>query len=221
MKTPIKNHLYSAAIMFAAVLSACTNTKTNNASYAADSANKAQIATTDTARIDSIASADSNNRKAENTAYAAVKKKKELMKDESEFLVKSYEGSMFEIELAESAGIHASNAEIKKLAAQLVTAHKAFNIQMLNIAFNASYKLPGGVDSNHAKDLTNLEKQKGTDYDKKFLDMIVSAHEKSVEAYTGAAKKLADGETKTYATQTLPKIQNHLEIAKKLKDQLK
>lgn len=221
MKTPIKNYLTGAAIVVALMLSACSNTKTNNASYAADSANKAKIATTDTAKIDSIAKVDSNNKKVESKAYAAIKKNKELKEDEAAFLVKSYEGGMFEIELAELAASHAANAGVKQLAAQLITAHKAFNTQMLNIAFNATYKLPGGIDSDHAKDLNNLDKLKGADFDKKLMDMIVSAHQKSADAYSDASKKLADGETKTYAAQTLPKIQEHLTMAKKLKDGLK
>lgn len=221
MKTLIKNYIAGAAILVVAALSACTNTKSNNASYAADSANKAKIATTDTAKIDSIAQVDSNNKKAETKANEAIKEKKKLMENEAAFLVKSYEGGLFEIELAELAASHAANADVKQLATQLIAAHKAFNSQMLSIAFNATYTLPGGIDSDHAKDLTNLDKLKGNDFDKKFMDMIVSTHQKSVDAYSDASKKLAAGETKSYAAQTLPKIQGHLAMAKKLKDRLK
>lgn len=221
MKTPIKNYIAGAAMVAVAALSACTNTKSNNASYAADSANKAQIATSDTAKIDSIAKVDSNNKKTEVKADANVRKDKQLKEDEAAFLVKSYEASMFEIELGELAGRHAVNAGVKQLATQLIAVHKAFNTQMLSIAFNATYTLPGGIDSDHAKDLTNLDKMKGSDFDKKFIDMAINEHEKSADVYSDAGKKLADGETKRYAVQTLPKIQAHLAMAKKLKDQLK
>ena len=221
MKTPIKNYIAGAAILVVAALSACTNTKTNNASYAADSANKAKIDTIDSAKIDSIAQVDSNDKKAEKNAYDAIKEKKKLKEDEAAFLVKSYESGLYEIELAELAASHTANAGVKQLAAQLITAHKAFNAQMLTIAFNATYKLPGGIDSEHAKDLNNLDKLKSKDFDKKFMDVVIDTHQKSVDAYNDASKKLAEGETKSYAAQTLPKIQAHLELAKKLKDRLK
>lgn len=221
MKTLFRNYITGAAVIAVAAFSACTNTKTNNASYAADSANKALIASSDTARADSIAQADSNNKKMEVKADKAIRKNGELKQDESKFMVKSYESGMFEIELAELAASHSSNTGIKQFATQLIAAHKAFNTQMLNVAFDATFKLPGGIDSDHAKDLNSLDKLHGTDFDKKFMDMIVSGHEKSVEAYSKAAKNLADGETKTYAVQTLPKIQAHLAMAKKLKDGLK
>lgn len=221
MKTPVKNYIAGAAILVVAALSACSNTQSNNASYAADSANKAKIDTIDSAKIDSIAQVDSNNKKVEAKAYDAIKEKKKLKEDEAAFLVKSYESGLFEIELAESAASRAANTGIKQLATQLIAAHKAFNAQMLNIAFNATYTLPGGIDSGHAKDLTNLDKLKGNDFDKKFMDMVVSAHEKSVDVYTDASKKLANGETKNYAAQTLPKIKAHLAMAKKLKDSIK
>jgi putative membrane protein len=221
MKTPIKNYIAGATILVVAALSACTNTKTNNASYAADSANKAKIDTIDSAKIDSIAQVDSNNKKAEKKAYEAIKEKRKLKEDETGFLVKSYESGLYEIELAELAASHAANAGVKQLATQLITAHKASDAQMLTIAFNATYKLPGGIDSEHAKDLNNLDKLKGKDFDKKFIDEVIDTHQKSVDAYSDASKKLAEGETRSYAAQTLPKIQGHLAMAKKLKDRLK
>jgi putative membrane protein len=218
MKTSLKIYIAGAAILS---FSACTNTKSNNASYAADSANKAIIEKTDSANNELAAKKDSGNKEALNKADSANKAKKELKEDASKFLVKSYEASLFEIELAQSAVKHATNAAVKKLAADLIPSHKDMNGKMQAIAFNASFKLPGGIDSGHAKDLTDLEKLKGTDYDQKFMDMIVSAHEKSADNYKKAYNDLSAGETKEYAGKTFPVINSHLEMAKKVKASLK
>jgi putative membrane protein len=221
MKTPLKIYLAGAAILSASAFSACTNTSKNNASYAADSANKAQIEKTDSANTELAAKKDSGNNEALNKADSANKAKKELKEDASKFLVTSYESSMFEIELGESAIKHATNPAVKKFAADLIPSHKDINGKMQTIAFDANFKLPGGIDSGHAKDLTDLEKLKGADYDKKFMDMIVSGHEKSAANYKKAYSDLSAGETKEFAGKTFPIINGHLETAKKIKTALK
>lgn len=207
MKTLFNPYFATVAIAAVCTFSACTNTKSNNASYAADSANKAKIASSDSVQIDSIAKVDSNNKKQEVRADKAIIKKKELEKDAAAFLVKSFEASTFEIEQAELAATHSSNDEVKKFATQVIAAHKDFNYKMTDAAFNASFKLPGGVDSDHANDLKKMDKLKGKDFDKKFMDMMVSGHEQAVKDYSDASQKLAAGDVKSYASQTLPKIQ--------------
>ena len=221
MKTLFNPYLATVVLATVCTVSACNYTKTNNASYAADSANKTKIASSDTVQIDSIAKADSNNKKQETKADKAIVKKKELEKDAADFLVKSFEASTFEIEQAELAATHSANDEVKRFATQVIAAHKDFNYKMTDAAFNASFKLPGGVDSDHASDLKKMDKLKGKDFDKKFMDMMVNGHEAAVKDYTEAAQKLAPGDVKSYASQTLPNIQNHLIMAKNLENKLK
>jgi hypothetical protein len=42
-----------------------------------------------------------------------------------------------------------------------------------------------------------------------------------VDDYKDAYKNLGDGDTKTFAAETLPRIQDHLEMAKKVQDRIK
>jgi len=192
--------------MFAVLVFAACNSGTKNASDKADSANKAATDQADSVNKVAVAAADSVNT---------------LRDDASEFLVKSYESGMFEIQLSQLAATNSSNADVKGFASQLVSAHKAMNDQMLKIAMDAHYKLPGGIDGDHAKALDEMGKVKGTDFDKKYMDAMVDGHEKSVKNYNDAADKLPAGATKNYAATTLPKIKEHLAMAKKLKNEIK
>ena len=216
MKNIIKNIIAGAVIIAIASLAACTNTNSNNATYAADSANKTNIAKTDSANKAELPKADSTKANVD-----AIKQKTELKEDASKFLVKVYELGLYEIEISQLAAKKATNADVKSLAQKLVTAHKAINDQMLKIAFDANYKLPGGINSDHAKAEGDLGKLTGTDFDKKYMDIIVSGHEKSVDAYTDANKTLSAGLTKDFAASTLPMIKGHLAMAKVVKDKLK
>jgi putative membrane protein len=216
MKTIIKNIIGSAIIIAIASLAACTNTNSNNATYAADSANKTNIAKTDSANKAGLPKADSTKANVD-----SIKQKTELKEDASKFLVKVYESGLYEIEISQLAAKKGTNADVKSLAEKLVTAHKGINDKMLKIAFNANYKLPGGINSDHAKAEGDLAKLTGADFDKKYMDIIVSGHQKSVDAYTDATKTLSTGVTKEFATSTLHMIKDHLTMAKAVKDKLK
>jgi len=220
MKKPMRKIFTGAALIAAAALASCSGSSTD-ASKAADSANKTNIAKTDSANKSNIAAADSGNKSAIKTADSANKAKTELKEDASKFLVKSFESGLFEIQISQLAAAGALNPDVKNLAAQLVTAHKGINLKMLNIATDANFKLPGEINKDHADAVSKLEKLKGADFDKKYMDMIVSGHEKSVDNYKAAYKDLTASQTKTFAAETLPMIQDHLAMAKKVNDKIK
>jgi putative membrane protein len=220
MKTPFKMYIAGAAIWAVSAFYACSNTNSNNASYAADSANKAQITKSDSLNNEIVAQKDSANKELLAKGDSVNKVIKELKEDASKFLVKSYELNLFEIELSQLAATHAASVEVKKFASQVISAHKDINFKMVKIAFDANYKLPGGIDDAHVKDVAKLDKLKGSDFDKKYMDLIVSGHEKAVDSYQDAYKDLSVGETKAFAGKSLPLIQDHLATAKKLKDKL-
>jgi putative membrane protein len=220
MKTPFKMYIAGAAMLAVSVFYACSNTNSNNASYAADSANKAQISKSDSLNNEVVAQNDSGNKDLKAKGDSANKAIKELKEDASKFLVKAYEANLFEIELSQLAATHAASAEVKKFATQVISGHKDDNFKMVKIAFDANYKLPGGIDDAHVKDVAKLDKLKGADFDKKYMDIIVSGHEKAVNSYQDAYKDLSVGETKAFAGKSLPMIQEHLAMAKKLKDKV-
>ena len=205
MKTTITHVFAGAAIIAVSALAACSS-GSKNASDKADSVNKGLTEKADSTNKAAVAAADSVN---------------SLREDAAQFLVKSYESGIFEIQLSQLAATNATSTQVKTFAAHLVTAHTDINSQMLKIAMNANYKLPGAVDAGHAKTLDEMTRTKGNDFDKKYMDMMVSGHEKSVKNYSDAAHNLSGGATKEFATATLPKIEDHLAMAKKVKDGLK
>ena len=66
-----------------------------------------------------------------------------------------------------------------------------------------------------------MGKLTGADFDKKYINAIVDGHEAAVSSYKDAYKNLSPGDTKTFAAETLPKIQDHLAMAKKVQDRIK
>jgi putative membrane protein len=128
---------------------------------------------------------------------------------------------MYEIQLSKIAATNGLDADVKNLAASLVTAHTAINKKISAIAASANFILPIALNADHQKDLMDMSKFTGADFDKKYINTIVYGHEKSVSAYKDAYKDLSAGDTKNFAGETLPKIEDHLAMAKQVQKRIK
>ncbi|HWZ48908.1 MAG TPA: DUF4142 domain-containing protein, partial [Herbaspirillum sp.] len=63
-----------------------------------------------------------------------------------------------------------------------------------------------------------LSKLDGAAFDQQYASIIgVSAHEDAVKLFRDAAANANDPDVKQFAAQTLPTLQHHLEMAKRLK----
>ena len=209
MKINLKSHLPVFGVLLFTLLSAC-HSGHKDSTAVADSANKKQIAAADSATKAQNATTDSANRA-----------KSTLQQDASKFLVKSYEAGMFEVQLSKLAATRALDGDVKNLAATLVVDHIAINANIKAIADAANFVLPADVDGGHQKDLQDISNLTGADFDKKYINTIVSDNEGAVSTYKDAYKNLPSGNTKNFAGQTLPKIEDHLAMAKKVKDRIK
>lgn len=208
MKINIYNYLTAVALV-TLLIPACHSGQ-KDSSAVADSINQKQNALADSANRAQVAASDSINLAT-----------KALRDDASKFLIKSYESGMYEIQLSQLAATNGLDGDVKKLASSLVTAHTAINAKINALAASANFVLPTAVDSDHQKDLQDIGKLKGADFDKKFVGTIVDGHEKSVSSYKDAYKHFPPSNTKNFAGETLPKIEDHLAMAKKVQDRIK
>jgi putative membrane protein len=207
----INNQKYPALLSFLFfALSFGCHSGQKDSSTIADSTNKAQIKTTDSADKAQLSISDSS-----------LKASKTLKEDASKFLVKSYESGLYEVQLSQLAATNALDADVKTLAANLINDHISIDVKIKAIATTANFALPEAINADHQKELVDIGKLKGADFDKKYVNTIVSGHESAVSDYKDAYKNLSAGDTKTFAGATLPTIQDHLAMAKKVKDRIK
>jgi putative membrane protein len=154
--------------------------------------------------------------------------------DES-FVQQALKSGENEVAMAKLAAEKATASELKQLAEMLAQDHGQVNEQLRLIAQKSggpkqgdtpsapgqrSESGPPGVSPGAgpatSPELEKLSKLSGPEFDKEFLAAIVAGHEKSVELYEKASTQLKDGAAKKLATDTLPKIKEHLQQAKSL-----
>ena len=131
--------------------------------------------------------------------------------DDNDFAVKAANGGMLEMEVARLAREKARNTEVKEFAAMLMSDHQKANDELKALAGRKNITLPARLGDDEQNHVDELAKLSGTEFDKKFVDLMVEDHEKDVKLFQEAADDADDADLKAFAAKTLPSLRKHLE----------
>ncbi len=141
--------------------------------------------------------------------------------DDAEFVKKTAACNLAEIELGKIAGERARNEDLKKFGMRMTDDHTKGLEELRTAAKSAGIEVPDRTDEEHQKVLDKFKDYKGENFDRDYIKQQVEDHEKAVKWFTRATKEAKHQQVKDYAGKMLPKLQSHLEEAKKLQDQIK
>ena len=200
----MKKHLsFFSMLCLLGFLSACNNPSNKDAVDKADSANEKKADTS---------SSGSNQ---PTTSTMAVDK------DCSDFMVKAADGGMEEVEMGKLANEKATNQRVKNFGQMMVDDHSKAGEELKSLASQKNVTLPASMSDDHHKDMDDLNKKKGKEFDKSYMKMMVSDHEKDISEFEKAAKNATDADLKAWADKTLPVLRKHLDSAKAINGSLK
>ena len=124
-----------------------------------------------------------------------------------------------EIELGQLAQSKASNDEVKSYAGMLVSDHTQANTEVTSLAQSKSVTLSSELASAQTNTKNKLDALTGAAFDRRYIDAMVSAHEKAVKAFQQQIKS-TDTDVRAFAQKTLPVLQHHLDEARRLQKTL-
>src|SRR5437870_1412578 len=116
---------------------------------------------------------------------------------------------------------YGSSDEVKSFGERMATDHKAAGDKLKALADQKGITLLDGLPKDVEKDEISLGKKKGKDFDKAYMAMMVKDHEADVKDFQKEADKGQDPDVKSYASSTLPTLQDHLNQAKGSKSDVK
>jgi putative membrane protein len=123
---------------------------------------------------------------------------------------------MLEAHLGQMAAEQASSQDVKDYGQMLVTDHTSDYQQLSALAAKANLTVPKGLDGAHDKMVAPFEKLKGAAFDSRYIHEMIDGHTKAISAFTKEAADAQNGDLKSYASETLPTLQKHLDGAKDL-----
>jgi putative membrane protein len=124
---------------------------------------------------------------------------------------------MVEANLGQLAGTVADAQPVKDYAQMLVADHTSDYHQLFDIAHQANLTVPGAIGAAQNKAMIDpFQKLKGAAFDHHYVQEMIAGHTKAIAVYKKEAADAQNPALKSYAEQTLPTLQKHLDGAKAL-----
>jgi len=143
----------------------------------------------------------------------AAANKSGLSAMDQHFMKEAAEGGLAEVELGNLAAQKASSSEVKNFGERMVQDHTKANDQLKQIASNKGVNLPSQPSHAQMAEKKKLEKLSGTQFDKAYMDAMLKDHKKDVADFQRESQSGKDPDLKSFASQTLPTLQEHLKQA--------
>lgn len=139
-----------------------------------------------------------------------------LVKDDARYFERLAQGNLAEIEAGKLAQGKAVGDDVKKFAARMVEDHGKMLEELRALAGTKSLTMPTAPDKEHANVMKRLQSQSGATFDRSYMTQMVKDHEATLKLVKDIAGKAKDPDLKAAGQQAVPRIQEHLDMAKKV-----
>ena len=144
---------------------------------------------------------------------ATAAKSRPAMGD-AHFAKEAAQGGMAEVKLGQLAEEKGSNNTVKNFGKRMVEDHSKAGDQLKGVASRESITLPTDISAKDQATYDRLAKLNGAAFDRAYARDMVKDHETDVAAFQKEANAGKDDSLKSFASETLPTLQDHLKQAK-------
>jgi putative membrane protein len=137
-----------------------------------------------------------------------------VSKADKKFVATAASGGLAEVAAAQLAQQKSQDPKVKEFAQQMITDHTAANQQLTTLAQQKGIDVPSSPDAKDQKQLDKLSKLDEPKFDKMYLKAQVKDHQSMLSLMQKEAKSGKDADLKSFASQTAPTVQKHLDMAK-------
>ncbi|MCU1297412.1 MAG: outer membrane protein, partial [Acidobacteriaceae bacterium] len=142
------------------------------------------------------------------SASAGQSGSSQLSPSDKTFIKKAAEGGMAEVELGKLAAEKGSSEEVKKFGQRMVEDHSKANDQLKQVASSKGVEVPADLNAKDKATKARLSKLSGEQFDKAYMSDMVKDHQQDVAEFRKESKMAKDPEVKSFASQTLPVIED-------------
>ena len=135
---------------------------------------------------------------------------------DQKFMDKAAQGGMAEVELGQLAEQNGGSQNVKDFGKRMVDDHSKANDQLKQLASQKGVTLPTGLDAKDEATKNRLSKLQGAAFDKAYMKDMVMDHKQDVAEFKKESMSAHDSDLKSWAGQTLPTLESHLQQAEKI-----
>ncbi len=202
----MKNSMLS--ILCAATLMACTKNE-----------NTETMSTTDSTMT--MPATDSGMMATDSTMMGDMTGSAALSDQDKMFADKAATGGMMEVMLGVLAETNSTHDKVKSLGKMMVDDHTKANDELKSWATAAGYNLPTALNADQQKKYNDMQAMKGADFDKAYADFMVTDHKEVIALFKKQAAEGSDSNLKSFASKTVPTLEQHLTASEEAKNAVK
>jgi len=150
-------------------------------------------------------------------AVVVAKTSREPFSD-AQFAVKAAQGSLAEVQLGRLAAQKSQSETVRAFGQRMATDHAECKAKLKKIAAQENISLREDLDQDAKQSYEKLSKLSGRNFDRAYAQDMVKDHKKGVAEFQKEASAGRNEAIRTFATDTLPTLQDHLKQARELKD---
>jgi len=153
-------------------------------------------------------------------AVAGLAGAQSLSDADREFIKKAAVGGAAEVELGTLATQRASRPAVKDFGARMVKDHGAANAELATLAKSKGVDVPTALDAKHQALRDRLMARQGPDFDRAYMQEMVTDHTQDVAEFEKASKTASDPDLRSWAAGKLPILREHLALARDINSQI-
>jgi putative membrane protein len=144
----------------------------------------------------------------------------QLAQEDMDFAKTAAGDGMAEVKLGTLAQQNAENDQVKQFGQRMVDDHSKANDKLKSIAESKKIDLPQQLPPEAQQAYDELQKKKGHEFDQAYMDDMVKDHKKAIELFQKEGTGGKDKDLQKFAQDTLPTLQQHLDLAQKAQEQV-
>ena len=148
------------------------------------------------------------------TRTAAAKSRPAM--GDAHFAKEAAQGGMAEVKLGQLAQEKGANDSVKSFGRRMVDDHSKAGNKLKEVASRENITLPTDISAKDQAMYDTLSKLNGAAFDRAYARDMVKDHETDVAAFQKEANAGKDDSMKSFASETLPTLQDHLKQAKEM-----
>ena len=140
---------------------------------------------------------------------------------DTKFMTAAANGGMMEVALGNVAETNGMNQRVKDFGKMMVDEHSKANEEMKSLAIRKNVTLPAALKGSDQSHVDKMSKKNGKNFDKDYIDMMVSDHKKDIKEFEDEQANGSDPDLKDFITKILPTLRKHLDSAQAIQSALK
>ncbi|MDB6112863.1 MAG: outer membrane protein [Pedosphaera sp.] len=136
---------------------------------------------------------------------------------DNQFMQRAAQDGKAEIRMGQVIVQKAQNQDLRNYGQRLINDHTRMDQQLAQIAARKTVLLPTQADAAHQQMMDTLTSLSGMDFDQSALQDAIRDHQTDIQLYQQASTTLQDPDLRAFAQQSLPILQQHLDLARQLR----